>query len=85
MEPIQFKEANKTLTKPQGMTDEQCGNLPTYSDGVQCISCWKMTWRERLSALFFGRVWLWVISGVTQPPVALEAKKNIFKEVKDVL
>jgi hypothetical protein len=78
MEPMAFKEANKILMKPHGMTDEQCSSLPIYNDGIQCISCWKMTWRERISALLFGRIWLWVVSGVTQPPVALEARKNIF-------
>jgi len=83
MEPANFKQANKNLLKPEGMTDEECGSLPVFSDGRgKCISLWKMTWRERLSALVFGKVWLWVISGQTQPPVALMAAREIFEEVK---
>lgn len=78
MEPISFPEANRKLTTPQGMTAEECGDLPVYSDGQVCASCWKPTWRERLSILVHGRVWLWVWSGKTQPPVAVEGKKTPF-------
>jgi len=84
MEPMNFAQANKNLLKPEGWTDEECSSLPVFTDGTQCISLWKMTWRERLSALFFGKVWLAVISGQTQPPVWLMAEKEIFKEVKPV-
>ena len=27
--PVHFPEANRVLTKPEGMTDEECGELPT--------------------------------------------------------
>lgn len=82
MEPVNFKQATKTLGPPKGMTSEECGNLPVFTDGTQCISLWKMTWRERLSALLFGKVWLFVVNGQTQPPVFLMAAKEIFMEVK---
>lgn len=80
MRPTNFKEANKTLTAPQGMTNDQCGDLPVFNDGLTSISCWKMTWRERWSALLFGRVWLSVYYGNTQLPVVLQVAKTIFKE-----
>lgn len=80
MTPTRFDEANKILTKPAGMTDEECGSLPTYADGHQTISCWRPTWRERLSILFFGRVWLQVMFGKTQPPVALSGARTIFEK-----
>jgi hypothetical protein len=73
MTPIKFTQANANLGSPQGMTEEQCGSLPVYRDGQTCLSCWGMTWRERLTILFKGRVWLWVWMGNTQPPVKLEA------------
>ena len=82
MQPISFPQATKTLGPPKGMTKEECGDLPVFTDGMQCISLWKMTWRERLSALFFGRIWLSIYSGQTQPPVWLQAEKQIFTEVK---
>jgi hypothetical protein len=65
------------------MTQEECADLPIWTDGVQCISCWKMSFRERLAALFFGKVWLTVVFGETQPPVALWSKKTIFLQKKE--
>ena len=78
MEPINFPEATKVLEKPHGMTDAECGPLPVFNDGITSISCWKMSWKERLSALFLGKVWLFVLFGNSQPPVALDAKRTIF-------
>jgi hypothetical protein len=78
VEPRTFKQANKDLLKPQGWTDEECGSLPVFTDGKVCISLWQMTWRERIKALLFGKVWLFVHSGQTQPPVALMAEQEIF-------
>ncbi len=83
MKPIKFPEANKELVKPKGMTDEECGSLPVWSDGQMCVSLWKPTLRERLSILFYGRVWLAVLSGNTQPPVALDGIKTIFVSSSD--
>lgn len=71
MKPIKFEQANKNLLKPESMTDEECSSLWVYNDGRECISCWRLTWKERIKALLFGRVWLSVLSGRTQPPVWL--------------
>lgn len=78
MEPVDFAEATRTLLKPSGMTDEECGLLRVWTDGQMCVSLWRPSWRERLSALLFGRVWLFVMSGQTQPPVAIEATRTVF-------
>jgi hypothetical protein len=80
MKPTTFKEQNKTLLKPDNMTDEECTSLPVYTDDKQCISCWRMSIKERLSALLFGKVWVWVLSGKTQPPIVLEARRTVFEE-----
>lgn len=79
MVPIEHKFANMTLNAPAG---QEADVLPlrVYTDGEQCISCWKLTWRERLPALAFGRVWLSVLSGRTQPPVWLLATREALKE-----
>ena len=78
MKPISFREHNAVLQKPTNMTDEECGSLAVYRDDKQCISCWKMSVKERLSALIFSKVWIWILSGNTQPPIALEVTKTIF-------
>lgn len=82
MDPVEFKESTKVLTRPEGMTDQECGPLHVWSDGSQTVSLWRPTWRERLSILLFGRVWLAVLFGETQPPVSIEGRRVYFKTVE---
>ena len=88
MNPTPFEYQNAELGAPPGFDPDnskaakEIVSLPVYRDGEQCISLWTMSRRERLSALIFGRVWLQVLSGDTQPPVALTAARSIF-EVKE--
>ena len=68
MKAIKFKQQNITFTKPVSMTDEECGSLPAFRGDGQIISCWQMSLKDRLHALFTGRMWL-SIHGEVQPPV----------------
>jgi hypothetical protein len=77
--PVDFPEKTVDLQKPPSMTGEECQPLPVFRDGERCISAWRPTWRERFSILFFGRVWLHVWFGNTQPPVLLEGKRSAFE------
>jgi hypothetical protein len=83
MKPTTFQQSNHTLNAPENTSYsrnvESVDALPIWTDGEQCVSCWKMTWRERLSALFFGKIWLAVLFGSTQPPVYLQASDKYFK------
>lgn len=83
MKAIKFKEANKCLTKPDGMTDEECGSLWVHCDGVECVSCWKMSLKDRLLALLFGKIWLFVMFGETQPPVSVYCGRTAFEKTKE--
>ena len=83
MKPIEFKGQTKILLRPGSMTDEECESLAVFSDGKICLSCWKMGFKERLKALIFGKIWVWIHSGETQPPIALECCKNVFEKEKD--
>jgi len=76
--PKEFPESNMLLKKPHSMTDEECGSLPVCRHGTKYVSCWYMSWKERLSALINGKIWLQVFSSVAQPPVSIEVTKNIF-------
>ncbi len=80
MKPIKFKEATKNLLKPENMTDEECSSLWVYNDGRECVSCWRLAWKERIKALLFGKVWLGVLSGFTQPPVWMVCDKTVFTQ-----
>ena len=78
MKPTEFSEQTKVLSKPVGWSDDECSPLGVWTDGRECISRWEPTLRERIALLFGAPVWLRVVSGKTQPPVALQAKRTLF-------
>lgn len=81
MTPTTFPQSNKTLKAPPGK-EAEIVELPIWTDGQQCVSCYRLSWRERFSALFFGRAWLSVLSGQTQPPVWMLVKRELFEQPK---
>jgi len=40
------------------------------------VSCWRLTWKERLQALLFGRVWL-IVLGKGHPAVSLRTESPL--------
>ncbi len=70
MKAIHFEEANR-IFKLAG-----CSDLSVQADEEQLLSCWRMSWRERFAALFYGTVWLG-IRGQRQPPVWLTCEKDV--------
>lgn len=81
MKPIEFPESNRLLKAYE--SEHEMKDMRVWTDNKMCISCWKATWKERLSFLLFGKVWVYVLSGGTQPPVALSVDRNIFTKVED--
>ncbi len=83
MKPIKFKEQNITFAENQPPYIP----LPAYrSEGEQgeVISCWHLTFSERLRLLLTGKLWVSLLS-FHQPltPSFLTTKKNdIFNEQK---
>lgn len=74
MKPIKFKEQNCTYAKNQ----DQYGNLPAFlsNDGV-VVSCWKLSFTERLRLLFRGRLWLGLLSfNIPLTPSYMTTKKS---------
>ena len=79
LNPIKFNEANKNLTRPENMMEKECGDLWVFNDGKVCISCWEISFWQRIKLLFYGKVWLSILSGKTQPPVKIECANTIFE------
>lgn len=69
MRPIEFKQQNTVFTAPDGMEDK-VEQLPAFCGEGQVISCWRMSFWERLKLLITGRLWFSVI-GNAQPPIWL--------------
>jgi hypothetical protein len=54
MKPTEFPEQTIIWAKDQ----PEYQPLPAYSDEHQTISCWSLSWRERVRLLWSGRLWL---------------------------
>jgi hypothetical protein len=79
MEPKYFPEANKILSKPPHMADDECGPLHVFTDGQICVSLWELSEEEKQEIITHGKIWLFVYSGTTQPPVALSTADTVFQ------
>ncbi len=70
MKPIEFKEQTKVYAKDQ----KPYLPLPVYENsyGGHCISCWKLTFKEKLNLLFTGKLWIKVLNfGKPLQPIRL--------------
>jgi len=85
MTPVKFKEQNQQLGPPPGMSEEECQPLPVFTDGKQCISCWELSKEDIEKVNKTGRIWLSVMSGLTQPPVWLSTEETVFVDQPDIV
>lgn len=72
MIPIDFPQSNTTLGAPS--TTRDVLPLRLFRNGEECISCWMPTEAERQAIAAGHPVYLRVMSGLSQPPVALEVE-----------
>jgi hypothetical protein len=89
MLPHSFEGQNFVFTKPEGMTDEQCMDLPVWKgdvpvdDAGNCfpaiISCWRLSREDLEEIQRTGCVWL-SITGHGMPPVSVFTE-NPFAQV----
>jgi len=85
MKNIKFKQANTQLLYEATKRGEASLIVPVHyinKPGIM-TTCYQMSWSERLSALFFGKVWLAVRTNkfITMPAVLLTAKKTVFENL----
>lgn len=74
--PTGFPECNKVLSAPAGVSEEQCGNLPIFTNGECCISCWQFS-AEEIEQLIAnkGKLYFVIHSGATQYPMSIEMQR----------
>lgn len=77
--PTKFKYQNRTLL---GRTEDVMP-LPAWTDGQIVVSRWQFTFRERLQLLITGKLWITLLSGSTQPPIALDTMRNLLVPVEN--
>lgn len=61
MKPIKFKEANVTFAKDQPEY-QQLPALKLETQQGEVITCWNLTFKERLKILFTGKLWMCLLS-----------------------
>jgi len=76
MKPVKFREQNCTYAENQ----PEYLPLPVYKDpgpGGDVVSCWRLSFIERLRVIFTGKIWLVMLS-FNKPltPIRLSTKKS---------
>ncbi len=81
MKPVKFKGMNAKFIAPQGMTVDECADLPAYrsDDPPMIVSCWELTEDERIDIANKGRLFLGVM-GTAMPPVWIAADNPFDQE-----
>lgn len=94
MKPIEFKHQNIVFAKEQPEY-QPLPALKIDSPSGEVISCWKLTFKERIKIVFTGRVWLSLMSfnkPLTPSFVAINRKDvyshpddemNLFTKIKN--
>lgn len=83
MKPVEFKEQNAVFGEGQ----KEYLPLPAYLDEGpygHVVSCWKLSIKERLRVLLYGRVWLsqMCFHKPLQPQLVMADKYEIFNKPK---
>ncbi len=75
MSPIRFKQQNGSLVggpSAEYGTGDDVIDLPVHRGSGMVISCWRLSFWERLRLVLTGNVWLSVL-GTNHAPVKLDA------------
>jgi hypothetical protein len=74
VKPVDFPEANGTLYGgdlwPYPVMD-----IPVWRTPTEIVSCWQMSFADRLRSLIFGRVWFRCLTTTSHPPILLETSR----------
>lgn len=70
MNPTTFKSSNGELSQ-NGTT------IPIYHEDGHNVSCWRLSFKDRIRLLVSGKLWLTVVSGAIHPVVEISAKSPI--------
>ncbi len=94
MKFIDFPEANFTFTKPENMTDDECGSLRVWRGETEpneqgnsfpnIISCWELSDDDVANILRDRKIYLRIVSN-GMPPVSIQTETPfIQKETEPV-
>jgi hypothetical protein len=70
MTPIHHSLCNDVLRRPEGLTEEECGDLPIFRNDTCVVSFWRPEPAE-LQALAAGQPIMLAIASQTHPPLSV--------------
>lgn len=84
MIPVDFPQRNALFTRPDDMTDEECGDLPVWRGGLRrlhtdeppipaLVSMWQPS-KEDIEAIVAGKPIVLTIVTMGRPPVSLSTE-----------
>jgi len=84
MKPIEFKDRNVVFAKDQ-TEYEPLPALRLNTPEGEVISCWKMSFKERIKVLFTGRIWLSLMSfnKPLTPSYLSVNRKDVYSKAND--
>lgn len=80
-QPVEFQGANTLLRAPEGA--ENVCDLHTYRNGMCVVSCWEFSGDELAEIARTGRVYVSVLSGMTQHPIFVGDEEAVRSMVVD--
>lgn len=78
MKPIKFKESNVSF----GDNQKEYLPLPAFRDeDGQVITCWKLSFKERIQVLFSGKLWITMLTfnKPIMPILPLSHRNKVFE------
>ena len=75
MKPIDFEDANIRLSSENPDIDD----LPSFKGDGFIVTRWRSSFRERLSMLFFGNVWVCLLAD-KHPPISIVGGREAYWE-----
>ena len=80
MKAIEFKEQNGALSRK----DSPLRPIPIFKDPsekAQVVSCWKLSFKERMRLLLLGKLWVSIITynNPVQPSLFSTRKEDVLR------
>ena len=76
-QPIEFNGSNRILQPPKGYDKEQVTPMHIFTNGVICVSKWKLSEEALKEVLETGCLFVSLISGHTQPPIFIGSEEEV--------
>lgn len=74
--PILWEGANRLLGPPKTYEEEQVTSMAVFTNGIVCVSKWKLSKEAKKYFDETGCLFISVISGETQPPIFIGSEQE---------